>query len=406
MPFSEPQASELFERFLQLPTGNLELALSGASDLIAAALGADKVDAFLYDPERESMVALGTSRQPLSALQKRSGLDVLPLANGGRVVEAFKSSQPFLANDSADDAAELLGIREVLKVRSQLLVPFELGGHVQGVLGAASQQPNRWGATHLHFARAVARWVGIVAHRAQLIADLERSAVEAGRRAAADELVTTVAHDLRNYLSPLQLRIDALRRRAERDVRADDLHDAQLATKTLGRISGLITDLLDVARIDHGLLALASQPVDLVALTEDIASTISTEQQTVQVDAAEKVVAAVDPARIRQCLENLVSNAIKHGPDTTAVTLRVSREQRASGAWARIDVIDEGQGIPEQLLPHIFERFVRGKRPRGTGLGLGLFLAKRIAVAHLGDLTVDSAPGRGSRFTLTLPLND
>jgi signal transduction histidine kinase len=70
---------------------------------------------------------------------------------------------------------------------------------------------------------------------------------------------------------------------------------------------------------------------------------------------------------------------------------------------ARVDVQDEGPGIPEDILPHLFERFVSGSRRQG-GLGLGLYLAKRIAAIHGGDLTVESSPGKGARFTLSLPL--
>ena len=87
------------------------------------------------------------------------------------------------------------------------------------------------------------------------------------------------------------------------------------------------------------------------------------------------------------------------------VTLNVPRETRSAGAWARIEVIDEGPGIAEQLLPHIFEPYVSGMRSR-EGLGLGLYIGKRIAVMHGGDLTAEkAATGHGARFVLTLPLD-
>ena len=396
--------SELFERFLQLPTGNLELALSGAADLVAEALGADKVDAFLHDTARSSLVAIGSSRQPLSALQKKSGLDVLALANGGRVVQVFESGEPHLSGAVDRDEEELRGIRDLLGVRSQICVALELGGKPVGVLAAASQAPNRWGPSQLRFMLAIARWVGTVAHRAQLVEELAERATEEGRRAAADELVTTVAHDLRNYIAPIQLRLDALRRRARQEQRADDLADIEHATAGIVRIDNLISDLLDVARLDHGLLELAPEPVDLPELARDIASVIGTPSRPVQVEPAESLHAQVDRARVRQVLENLVANALRHGPEGAAVTVSIRSEEHAAGKRARIDVVDEGQGIPEQLLPRIFERFVRGKASRGAGLGLGLFLAKRIAVAHGGDLTVESSHG-GARFILRLPID-
>jgi two-component system, OmpR family, sensor kinase len=110
-----------------------------------------------------------------------------------------------------------------------------------------------------------------------------------------------------------------------------------------------------------------------------------------------------EPARLRQCVENLVANALQKSPDHAAVTVAVQREVQANGeAIARVDVIDEGPGIPEDMLPQLFERFATSRLREG-GLGLGLYLAKRIAAAHGGDLTARSEPGRGARFTLKLP---
>jgi two-component system, OmpR family, sensor kinase len=109
----------------------------------------------------------------------------------------------------------------------------------------------------------------------------------------------------------------------------------------------------------------------------------------------------VDPDRIRQALENLLANAVKHSPAGGAVSLQVATLARGGDQAAVITVADEGPGIPPELLPRLFERFAAG--PGSTGLGLGLYLASRIAAAHGGTLTVDSAPGHGARFALSLP---
>ncbi|HYD55859.1 MAG TPA: ATP-binding protein, partial [Burkholderiales bacterium] len=105
----------------------------------------------------------------------------------------------------------------------------------------------------------------------------------------------------------------------------------------------------------------------------------------------------------RQSLENLVANALQKSPASVPITVSVAKEVQANGvARATVQVVDEGPGIPEEILPHVFERFVSG-RVREGGLGLGLYLAKRIAEAHGGDLVAESEPGKGARFTLTLP---
>ncbi|HVF99970.1 MAG TPA: ATP-binding protein, partial [Chloroflexia bacterium] len=114
----------------------------------------------------------------------------------------------------------------------------------------------------------------------------------------------------------------------------------------------------------------------------------------------------VDPSRIRQALENLLANAVKYSPKLLPVHIVVRAETRehAEGEvqeWAVISVHDEGPGIPASLLPTLFTRFSAG--PGSTGLGLGLYLAHSIATAHSGTLTVQSEPGQGTRFVMSLP---
>ena len=115
--------------------------------------------------------------------------------------------------------------------------------------------------------------------------------------------------------------------------------------------------------------------------------------------------AAADPHRARQCVENLLSNALKHSPEHAPVTVVVSREKQEPREMAVVQVIDEGPGVPPEVLPRMFERFVTGSQKSG-GVGLGLYLAKRVAQLHGGDVKLESAPGKGARFTLTLPIHE
>src|SRR3954467_1159929 len=98
------------QRLLEIPAADLQSALTHATNALAEALQADKVDAFLYDERRDSLVAVGTSTQPLSNLQKKLGLDVLPLSNGGRVVYVYKTGEVFRTGDLQQDPEELKGI--------------------------------------------------------------------------------------------------------------------------------------------------------------------------------------------------------------------------------------------------------------------------------------------------------
>ena len=391
---------------MRIPSGNLASTLTHVADLVAAATGADKVDAFLYDPARDSLVAIGASTQPLSALQRQLGLDVLQLSNGGRVVHVYKTGETFVSGHLDQDPEELKGIKEAMGIRSKLGVPLEVGGQRRGMMMIASLKPEHFTPEDVRFAESMRRWVGILAHRAELAEQIARNAAEQGRRAGAEELVTVLAHDLRNYLQPLHMRLELLRLRAQRARRSEDAADAEAAARAVLRLGGLISDILDVARIDQGVFQLQPEYFDLGALVRETAAMLSTPDHKVSVTVQEGDATEVlaDPRRIRQCVENIIANALQKSPAQAPVSVFVTlQKNRPDGPLAKVDVVDQGPGIPPDILPHVFDRFVTGATDKG-GLGLGLYLAKRIAGVHGGDLTADSAPGKGARFSLTLPL--
>ncbi len=269
----------------------------------------------------------------------------------------------------------------------------------------ASLAADHFSAEDVRLAESVGHWVGILAHRAELVEEIARNSVAEGRRAAAEELITVFAHDMRNQITPITTRLQLVQRRAQRDHRDFAVHELGLALRALSRLGAMISDILDVERIDRGILATRMQAIDLVALVEDAAATMSTEENRVLVRAQliGELRVAADPARLRQCVDNLLSNAVKHSPAGAPVTVMISRAAEQTGEVAVVQVIDEGPGVAPEILPRIFERFATG-RPDEGGLGLGLYLAKRIAQTHGGDVTLESAPGKGARFTLSLPV--
>jgi two-component system, OmpR family, sensor kinase len=395
---------DVLEQLLQLQGADVKATLSHVSDVIARSSGADKVDAFLYDKKRHTLVAVGSSTQPLSQLQREHGLDVLPVSNGGRVVHVFQTGKPFVSGRIDEDPEELPGIKHALKIKSKLGVPLEIGGERRGMIMLASLQHDFFTEQDARFMEAVARWVGVVTHRAELAEEIGRNAAEQGRRAGAEELITVLAHDLRNYVAPLTMRLQVLRLRAERDNREDELRDIDLLGRSIHRLGDLISDILDVSRLDQGVYAVRVQPIELSVLVRDLVGAFMSAQHSIQVTVqqGDNVRVAGDAARLRQALENVIANAIQKSPASASINIFVRREERAAAErQALVEVIDEGPGIPAEQLPYLFERFHTG---REGGLGLGLYLAKRIAKLHGGDLTAASAPGKGARFTLSLPL--
>jgi len=117
---------------------------------------------------------------------------------------------------------------------------------------------------------------------------------------------------------------------------------------------------------------------------------------------------AGDGDRLEQVLTNLMDNALRHTPPGASIALKARRIGGAGGDWLEIEVADEGQGIPREDLPYVFERFYKAdkarKRESSGGTGLGLAIVKNLIVAHGGTISVQSEPGQGTVFTIALPV--
>jgi len=390
----------MLERLLELHPASVKATMGQIANLVADALGADKVDAFLHDEATSTLVAVGVSETQLGQKQVALGLDRQAIVNGGRVAQVFLTGQVHADGDVQQDKQELIGIRRELNVRSQVAVPLEIGSVRMGVLTAQSTQPDFFGERDLLFLRAVSRWVANAAQHAELAEHSAAAAVEQGRRVAAEELVTVLAHDLRNHLAPIRGRLDLLRHRAEREQHAPNLRDTAELRKAIDRFGRLISDLLDIARIDQGLFEVTAQPMDLAALVREAAEVLQVPGTPIEVEAPPEVKVVADPMRVRQAIENLLANSVQNAPSGTSVRVAIAREA-AGQAQAVVTISDQGPGIDPALLPRLFERFARSKS--STGLGIGLFLARRIAEAHGGRIEVTSRLRAGTQFRLVLP---
>jgi signal transduction histidine kinase len=389
------------ERLLEIQATEVRTTLSQVTQLVAQALEADKVDIFFHDRDVDTLVALGTSNTPMGRRQRTIGMDRLPIVNRGRTVEVFLSGQSYFTGNADEDPCELVGIKEGLGVMSEVVTAFAVDNERRGVLLVSSSKPDFFSEQDLRFIEAVARWVGAVVNRAEMVEFMTKEAAEQGRRMAAEELLTIMAHDVRNYLTPIRGHIDLIERRARRENREQDVLNARLAAGALSRLNGLISNLLDITRLNQGIFSINPQPLNLVDLVQEVIAAFRTAETLIQIQAPQEVVISADPDRLHQLLENLLANAVQHAPKKTPVEVSVDSERRDDGMWAVLTVANQGPGIPPDLLSHLFQPFISGSSSRG--LGLGLYLASRIAGVHNGTLTVDSAPGEGTRFTLSLP---
>lgn len=216
------------------------------------------------------------------------------------------------------------------------------------------------------------------------------------------QFVADASHELRTPLASIRGYAE-LTRRGREQVGPDTRHALGRIESEAGRMTLLVEDLLLLARLDAG-RPLQFEQTDLIPLVVDTISDARAAgmDHNWRLDLPdEPAQVSADAARLQQVLVNLLGNARKHTPPGTTVTARVQRR----GPWMCVDVEDDGQGIPPDLLPHVFERFARGDsaRSRATGsTGLGLAIVQAVATAHGGAVTVDSVPGR-TVFTVHLP---
>ncbi len=220
-------------------------------------------------------------------------------------------------------------------------------------------------------------------------------------------MLAVVTHDLRAPLTSMKMRAIFMRRRMDLgDV--PTAHDLDQLDESIHRMEYLVNDLLDAERLDAGHFTLDKRPCDLTDLCRQIAeeqSAATDRPITLDVPSVCLHVTA-DVDRLAQVLTNLLSNALKYSATDRPVTLRLSE----SAGCARVEVRDEGPGIPPEALPYLFGRYYRvpGIEVRhGTvsGIGLGLHICRRLVELHGGQIGVVSTPGSGATFWFTLPLD-
>ncbi len=209
-----------------------------------------------------------------------------------------------------------------------------------------------------------------------------------GSMDAQRSFLAETSHELRTPLTSLRGFLERASRRANPEVQAD-LGDAKRIANTMSR---LVSDLLQLSR---GELIREMVP-HLLDPYSDVAEPIAKEFPGVSLEGQTGETLLGDPERLRQLVRNLVSNAIRATGDNTKVRLRVERH----GDKIRLEVHDWGTGIPEDMIPQIFNKFYKGP---GGGAGLGLAIAKQIADAHGAELLVESQSRKGTRFILELP---
>lgn len=256
--------------------------------------------------------------------------------------------------------------------------------------------------------------VGGLAETAALGAAFNEMADELEREAShrdqldrlKDEFVLTASHELRSPLTSVQGFAELLMLERDR-LTPKQVETVEIILDNCRHLVRLLNDLLDLARSDAGRLVIAAKPTEVAPLIDDAVRTMrartegSSQRLTQQVEPSLPLI-NVEADRIRQILVNLLTNAHEYSPEGASIEVNACRV----GDEVEIAVTDNGPGIPESQLEHIFERFTRGEAgltQRVGGTGLGLAISKSLVELHGGTIEVESTPGVGSIFRFRLP---
>jgi signal transduction histidine kinase len=224
--------------------------------------------------------------------------------------------------------------------------------------------------------------------------------------AARDEFLSVAAHELKTPLTGLQLAVQLLLRQFDRDAPLDPAQFRRaldVVERQSVKLARLVTQLLETVRLQGGRLELDRKVEDvsgLVARAVEQAQA-TTRRHELALSGPPAIRAQVDALRLEQVIVNLLDNAIKFSPDGGRIDVELTASQ---GAWVRLAVRDRGIGIPAERRPHIFERFYQAHAQSAPGgLGLGLYVSRRLVELHGGEITAEFPEDGGTRFVVRLP---
>lgn len=401
----------------------------GVVSIVAAESGKhyDERDlALAEEVGRRVGMALDNARLYREVQQARDQLDIILQGVADGIVVYDADSSMLYANEAAAHMNDYASVQEFLATPLLQLVsryefideqgepiPYDRMPHrrvftgereAQAVIGYREKgilQPTRWA---LVSSRPILSESGEVALVVSILHDItERMMVEQRK----DEFISMTSHELKTPVTSLKGFTNVLQRRLAKRGDTQELYFLSRMDAQLDKLTDLISELLDISRMQSGKLVLRAEPIDLDTLIDDTIEMVqaSTTTHSLVVEGRTGVQVLGDADRLRQVFINLLSNAIKYSPgaDTVRVTLTLSGEPEQ----AIVRVQDFGIGIDKEHHEHIFERFYQVTDPEEKtypGLGIGLYISNEIVARHHGRLWVESYKGDGATLYVALPV--
>jgi signal transduction histidine kinase len=373
--------------------------------IVARALDADLVAFLILDEATGELVT-----QPGAfGLEGEELLYKIPLTETrSSSVRVFKSRKPFMSEDAQNDPGVIANYARLWKVHSLMVVPLVVEDRVLGVMRVGRRSRGAFGGEALALVTVVAEEASILVETAMLNRRLAETAEQlAALNRMKDEFVSTVSHEFKTPLTTITGFLSVMLDGETGPMNEQQVKFLQIAKAAAKRLAGLVSDLLDLSRLEGG-AKMELRPLDLLEL---IAASVENHQPM----AAEggKSLVWNPPARLARAVgdqrwlglvvDNLVSNALKF----TRAGGKVVVEAGDKGEFLMIAVTDDGIGVPPQDREKIFERFYRASNRaevNAPGTGLGLAIAREVVAKHGGKIWFDSEPGRGTTFRFVVPV--
>ncbi|MET0422775.1 MAG: response regulator, partial [Actinoplanes sp.] len=392
--FAASAAQQVTERLLSTPVESPGQVWQTYAEIMREQTGADAV-AVLMPRADGQLTQTAYAGPPLATPEELTAADVTALIRAGRPAR-LREGDPALVAHYGDDLSD-----DFVIVLSMPVPP-----DIEGAVLLIHRHRTLFNDDDLRMLAALGGQAGVLAER-QSVIETQRGLVDALTRAsqAKSTFLANMSHELRTPLNAIIGFSDLMRMEEPDGDRRRVPAEWVEHVHTSGRhLLGLINDILDLAKVEAGRLELRPAPLRLDTAIEELltglAPLFTTKNLTVVTDLP-PVTALADRVRFRQIVENLLSNAIKFTDEGGSITVAV----RSGDEQVYVAVTDTGVGIAAADHPRVFEEFQQVGDPdrQRAGTGLGLALTRQLVQAHGGEITLDSAPGRGSTFTVQLP---
>jgi len=395
-------------------TASAREAATEAVSAIARELGWLCGEYWQVEEDGLSIVRASSWTQPSSELSVFTGSETVRLQPGEGIpgLAWLKSTDIWTTDVLAQMAPFRREAAHQAGIRTGIGLPIQVEDQVIGVLAFFTDAEVSCDPDIMTMLNDVRAHVGRYIERQRLAEQRENLLVQEQEQVQRlreldrmkDDLVAVVSHELRNPIGVIRGYAEIL---LDDPVLPHDLrHDVAVIDRSSKHLLHLADDLLDLARLDAGHIAIEPEPLDAAALIEDSLQThtpsAKSKQITIVTDLAGPLPIHADPFRLRQALDNLLSNALKYTPEGGTVTVTARHSQQD----VHIAIADNGIGIPREQYSQLFSRFFRASTAVDQGIkgtGLGLAVTKAIIDAHHGTITAAPAEGGGTVFAIVLP---